>query len=350
MNTSFVSLTTALPPVICGVGDYSLILAKGLRDRGLGGRFVVGGLRTEGIPERVEGFAVEVLRERTAESLLRALEQGGERTVLLQFSGYGYADRGLCFWLLEGLRRWKARDQRRRLVTMFHELYAFGPPWRTSFWTSWPQRRIAEQLAGVSDQAVCGRDEARAQLSRWAKREVLSVPVFSNVGELPDPPSLENREPIAVVFGQLPLRIRCWATVARARHLIHDLNIKKILDIGPGETANCELLPFESRALGALETEDISTVLRQARLAIIAYDDRRLASSGTFAAYCAHGCLTVNTIGRDLKYDDLSYGRELVRSGDRIDDYQSIASSAWRWYRKHDRDAAARLFAEKLAE
>lgn len=27
---------------------------------------------------------------------------------------------------------------------MFHELYVLGPPWRASFWTSVPQRRIAE--------------------------------------------------------------------------------------------------------------------------------------------------------------------------------------------------------------
>ncbi len=51
-------------------------------------------------------------------------------SVVLHFSGYGYARRGLCGWLLEELNALRAQRQAAlHLVVVFHELFASGPPW-----------------------------------------------------------------------------------------------------------------------------------------------------------------------------------------------------------------------------
>src|SRR6202008_598407 len=83
---------------------------------------------------------------------LRALAGARPCVVVLQFSGYGFGRRGLCGWLLDELDQ--ARTAFRgtlRLVTVFHELFAVGPPWRSAFWLAGLQARIAARLARSSD-------------------------------------------------------------------------------------------------------------------------------------------------------------------------------------------------------
>ena len=70
-------------------------------------------------------------------------------SVVLQLSGYGFDKRGAPLWLLKEI------EGRRRHIksfgVFFHELYAFGPPWSSSFWLSPVQRHIACRLAVLSD-------------------------------------------------------------------------------------------------------------------------------------------------------------------------------------------------------
>ena len=108
-------IVPGLPPAIDGVGDYAFLLARQLRKaHGINTRFVVcdpwwqsegGGQRTEVTNQGsvvgsqwsvVSGqFSVYQLRERSAEELLRVLNQPGiSHTVLLQYVGYGYEKRG----------------------------------------------------------------------------------------------------------------------------------------------------------------------------------------------------------------------------------------------------------------
>jgi hypothetical protein len=84
-------------------------------------------------PEAWNGEGATSLARAEATELTTALRDTDR--VLLHFSGYGYARRGLCRWLVDGLTRWKAAGAQRRVVTMFHEVYASGPIWRSSFWT-----------------------------------------------------------------------------------------------------------------------------------------------------------------------------------------------------------------------
>lgn len=290
-------VTTALPPVICGVGDYSLILAEGLREYGICGSFIVGRYPGLELPAQVDSFDVKTMRKHTSDEFLDSLERAGSDTVLLHFSGYGYARRGLCFWLPQGLGAWKRAKGGRRVLTIFHELYAVGPPWRSSFWTSAPQRWIARELATVSDEAFCSREDGRCILARWLQRPVHKITIFSNVGEVERPLRLSERPPLGVVFGQEPLRRKSWEMIERGYPWLKRLGIKTIIDIGPGTCNWKRLAGISVEVLGALTPEKISEVLSEARLGIVAYDEKRIASSGTIAAYIAHGCAVLNLKG-----------------------------------------------------
>src|SRR2546429_764945 len=159
-----IQIVPYLPPTLSGVGDYAFLLAQELRRaHGIVTRFIVAEPDRENgiekaesgkrkVESEVDGFPVHRLIQRSADELLRVLSADGMTpTVLLHYVGYGYEKRGCPFWLVNGLEQWRKGESDRRLVTMFHELFASGPPWRSSFWTSPLQSRLAARPSMVSD-------------------------------------------------------------------------------------------------------------------------------------------------------------------------------------------------------
>ena len=136
MSRTVVHVVPQLPPPQEGVGSFAMSLAAALLERyGTESRFVVGspswtpnpeggGISALGIPQREPGSLYDTLD--TASGAAAA-------AILLHYANYGYEPRGCPAWLIGGLAAWKARA-RCRLVTVFHEVHATGPPWRSSFW------------------------------------------------------------------------------------------------------------------------------------------------------------------------------------------------------------------------
>jgi hypothetical protein len=336
-------ITTGLPPQIDGVGDYALHLARALRERGVDGGFV---LAPTQLAPADAGFAVRGLAQRDAAQLADALEAGPSETVLLHFSGYGYADSGLCRWLVEGLRRWKAGGCARRLVTVFHELYATGLPWQKSFWTALPQRRIARGLAAISDAALTTSPIYAQELARWRPGlRVIVSPVFSNVGECPAAPPLGNRGPFAAIFGKEGSRRRLYAALGRAGPSagegLRRLGVECLWDIGPPIPAPAVAAGLPVERLGALDAALVSARLVEARVGLADYPFHVLTKSGIMAAYFAHGLLAVNTSTVGRLPDGLAEGRQFVhpsRLTDPAFDAQAVADAGLNWYRPHALD------------
>jgi hypothetical protein len=343
-----------LPPLVNGLGDYAAILAQELAKLGVHSRFVVAGMPpASGVSFEVGECQVQVVREQQAETLTAALEAAEADTVLLHFVGYGYAHWGLCFWLVEGIQKWKSRSPGRRLVTMFHELYAFGPPWRSSFWTSLPQRRIARALTLVSDAIVCGYALIEARLRAWRPTaEVRRISVFSNVGELTDPAPLSKREPIAVAFGGAGRRRRLYERLQQEGELLKQLAVEEVVDIGPPTAVPPAIGSIPIRSLGILASSEVSAIMAKARAGLGEYPFHVVAKSGILAAYHAHGLLCVNVSRNGRLVDDIAEGRHFVGVAtleNGCSDAEAIAARGHEWYRGHDRARTAKLFADMTA-
>ena len=339
-------IATGLPPQIDGVGDYALALGRALREREVESRFV---LPPAPIAPATVGFPAERLAHRGAAELVEALEAGASRTALLHFVGYGYAPSGLCWWLPEGLRRWKGAGDGRHLVTVFHELYATGLPWQRSFWVSPQQRRIARELAALSDAALTTSPRNAGTLARW--RPDLSVivsPVFSNVGECAAPPPLRSRRPFAVVFGKEGSRRRLYAALSGAGPAVgkglRRLGVERLWDIGPPIATPAAVAGLPVEPLGALEPASVSAHLAQARAGLADYPLHVLTKSGIMAAYLAHGLLAVNTSTTGNLPDGIAEGHQFVhpaRLSDPALDAQAVADEGHHWYCGHGREATA---------
>ena len=132
---------------------------------------------------------------------------GSAEHLLLHFSGCGYGPRDVCQLLVNVLRSWKQSHHERRLITLFHEVFATGPIWRSSFGSTRRQQRITQQLVELSDftfvTSHCGYRQLKSICSNISAEILL---IFSTIGGLRDVFPLSQKSPFAFVFGSAARR------------------------------------------------------------------------------------------------------------------------------------------------
>lgn len=332
-----------------GVRDHALTLSRAVAARyGFDTITVVGTPTDSAGREGGRAQSARVLGVRSAGHLDEALEGVGELNadgavwVTVHYVNYGYAKRGCPFWLIEGVRRWKQGDRRRHLLTVFHELYALGPPWKSSFWLSPMQRWLARRLAGLSDAAITSLPTYRERLVGWGMdpRRVGLYAVFSTVGELKHPNPLTERKRQLAVFGSAGLRRRLYTEGAGSlRTWLKRLGLIEIVDIGPPTGLEIErLMGVPARETGPADAAIISGTLAESHAGAVAYPPGFLGKSTVFAAYCAHGVLPLVYSGGRTGVEEVEAGREYVLMDSAsvdCDNLQKVADEAHAWYQTH---------------
>jgi hypothetical protein len=372
-----IQIVPNIPPAISGVGDYAFLLAKELRRaHGVDTRFVVAvprwengeigdlkaGGQAQGVGNRksemeLDGFPVSHLRERSAVELLRVLnEPGMPQTVLLQYVGYGYEKRGCPVWLVRALRAWGQQrakvssnwsrtsiPEESRLVTMFHELYAFGPPWRSSFWTSLVQRWVAQSLARSSEHCFTNLRRnvpVLRQMNCRPEENSTVMPVFSNVGEPDELPDWNGRLSRMVVFGSAGKRQEIYSEHhADLESACQTLGLNEIVDIGEKVDIPTLAVPVSQR--GTLSPTQVSCEMLAARAGFFAYPTPYLGKSGVFAAYAAHGLVPIT-----FAANTTAHNKDGLRAGEHFisetglptitdDQLELVSGNVRMWYARH---------------
>jgi hypothetical protein len=280
-----------------------------------------------------------------AEQLTGMCSQTQANGVVLHISVYGYQRRGVPLWLLEGVQIWRQAQPHVPLIGIFHELFATGHPWNSSFWLSSVQRYITRELWRLCDSGITNHYQYFDQLAVWrpkaktdSKLKLMSV--FSNIGE-PDiiNPSIQRPNHM-VVFGGPGLEKRVYgsalsdffAGAAKA------LNIERIVDIGaryavpPTKMGRATVIP-----LGRLSCDLVSQHLLNCRFGLIDYDVGRLGKSGVFAAYAVHGVIPVCIGSQAQATDALEEGQHFLRWPFQREcpDLLKIQINLREWYTEH---------------
>lgn len=177
------------------------------------------------------------------------------------------------------------------MVVLFHEVYAFGPPWRSSFWLSPIQRLLARRLARASGACVTSNQPFAEMLCQWVSRECVHVlPVFSTIGEPEELTPWEERAPRMVVFGSPGVRERALhRTLEQLSRVVQALAVEEVLDIGAPAAVPDEVAGVPVRSLGQLPPAEVRRLLASSRFGFVAYPPHLLGKSSVFAAYEAHG-------------------------------------------------------------
>ena len=152
------------PPNIGGVGNYAKILSDHLKKKKIKSKILISDhLDNKNNKKNLFG--------KKNKNLLLLLENNISQNVILHFSGYGYASRGLCFNLIKSLEIWKLNKRNRKLITIFHEIYATGPFYRMSFWTSFLQKYLAKKLFKLTDICLATSKQNQFILSSFGQKK-----------------------------------------------------------------------------------------------------------------------------------------------------------------------------------
>jgi hypothetical protein len=283
-----------------GVGDYALKLAERLHsDHELKTVFAAA---APSFSSRVGNFAVV--------APLVALTQSACANchgIILHYVNYGYHARGVPLRLPLFLRHLKQTGGG-RLLTIFHELYASAPPWRSAFWLQPWQKAIAREIAHISDACIVSSEIMRDMLLRLEPAASVSVhPVISTIGE-PTVSSAQfvRRDPHRwVVFGGTHLVERSLKSFFRRFVAIPEsFSPREMFVLGGNENKAVRdtltnMPSIKSHYHPAIDAGAASEILSSSSFSWIDYFHHPkvpaavILKSGSFASYCAHGVIPV---------------------------------------------------------
>jgi hypothetical protein len=262
-------------------------------------------------------------------------------------SSYGYADKGIPTWLVDGLAAWKNTSSA-PLVTVFHELWQKPVLWRKTLVRFAFQRRQLRRLFDLSDAYVTTTEPFGRSLRRWDRRKLNAVmPVFSNI-DVWDAP-VHDDSALAVVFGLRLGRDRTYQRLAHSLQRAAELGIKRVVDIGEGPIVVPEALRNLVERAGQLDAQEVSRLMGRARYGLLCYDANLLGKSGVFNAYAAHGICVVNLGRRGGSVDGLVEGRHYMSlNGGHIEPDQAahVGRTAHDWYQSHSLEVTAKTIAD----
>jgi len=296
--STLLQIVPRVPGGIDGVGDYALTISRKLRDD-FGCQTLFAAFN-KGSVQSIAGFEVVQL-EHLAETGRAKFDK-----VLLHYVNYGFQKRGVPFRLLSILRA--LRKQRRdRLVTIFHELYASGPPWSSAFWLQPLQIHLAKVVGHLSDVCIVSSENFLRELKRLVPNTNIELhPVPSTFGE----PSLSvdqiaKRDPHqwAVVGGNALLE-RSLRSLRGLQPRIPDaIAPRRLFVIGGHESATVRSLMtglgIESTYRPNVPADEASEILRSCSYGWFNYFHRPdvetsvVLKSSAFASACAHAVIPV---------------------------------------------------------
>lgn len=351
-----IQIICQMPQTGCGVGDYAFNLGKQLFDDfGVESQFIVCNLEFNQTNISNE-FLFTNLVEKSAKELsaVLAVQMQEGAVVLLHYVGYGYAKRGCPVWLVKGMQCWRRKFPNIRLGIVFHEIYAKGYFWRSSFWLSPLAKQIAAQLFTMSDFCFTSTQvyaDILRKLNSRKQNNICVLPVFSNVGESISSSLLSDRKSHLIVFGKSSSRALIYNRYLDVLKVsCRQLKIEEIHDIGePIKNSLSKIDRIKVIKHGLLMPKDVGELLSEALAGVIFLPSRFiLDKSGVFASYCAHRMLPVAlTFDKSSKnkfvYDKYCWvpeknGLFLLKDG------QLLADGAYSWYQKHSLAEQAKIF------
>ncbi|PQJ35067.1 hypothetical protein BSZ35_11095 [Salinibacter sp. 10B] len=343
-----IHIAPELPPTVGGVADYTTILSRRLVEVSAGAVKPVLVHANKESTEDIEGdFPVfdlsgQCSATELAETVQRlADEVKGRAVVLLEYSGYGYAKRGAPLWLVRGLRR-ACGDDGMPLVTVFHEISASGPIWRSSFWLTPVHRWVAKQLVQLSERVFVNRPSGVKQLQQWTPRPstVVFQPVFSNVGEPDTRTPLDHRDRYAVVFCGKQEKDMLYSRSESLSRVLDAGQVDRLVDIGP-RPEHIPDLTIRHKIKGIQSAKQVSRWLAGARLGFAHRRLDLLTKSGVVAAYLAHGVPPVVLPNGSAEHTPvLSRGTHyttLEQAGTKSIDWENLSRQGYTWYREQAR-------------
>jgi hypothetical protein len=361
---TLLQIVPQVPGSFDGVGDYALGLAKALSAH-YGWQTIFAVAKPTDITAK-EQFPIVA-------GLNSALECGASyQHVILHYANYGYQSRGVPFHL-QNFARQLRQKMRGRWITTFHELYAFGPPWKSAFWLYPLQARMARNMIAISDACFVSSDIIAKEIQACdVRKPVRLLPVMSNFGEPAFVDSNAKSLRRWVICGGTPLIVRSLRSFLAAPQMIPKTYFPEQIEIVGGRESDAvrdlvrkleQTRPAVScRYYPEVTATTASDILRTCSFAWIDYFGGgkvwpgMIFKSSSFAACCAHGVVPIVSHEETppaLAGDSFPAWYFITQRSARFPEPEqlgAISEKIHAWYHRHaSAECAARTYAEALA-
>ena len=342
-----------------GVTDYAVNLAKALLTN-FHLRTVFATAESSQASQK-DGFEIAALSDALA---LPA------RALILHYVNYGYQKRGLPFSLLSRLRQLR-ENSRGRLLVIFHELFASGPPWKSEFWLEPLQKKIARDVAQLANGRLVSSESMREMFNSIAPGlDAVVHPIPSAFGErIIDLDQLRERDDHRwLICGGTQVIERSLRSFLRIINAIPSaLAPKELVVVGGTENPNVrqmlntlpDVRPEYSPSVSA---EKASQIFSTCAFGWLDYFTNRkakadlLLKSSSFANMCANAvvCVMPQASGPISLAGDALPGPFTIAHDElklpSASDRPAVGYAIYEWYHRHASIVSlARVVAEKLA-
>jgi hypothetical protein len=220
------------------------------------------------------------------------------------------------------------------------------------------QKSLAARLARLSDQCITSLNlyaDLLADLTGKQAR-VVSLPVFSSIGEREFTLPLSERARRLAVFGTRGRREQVYKrSAAQLNRICSRLGIQEIVDIGqPLEFDLAQSFDVKVEVCGEMAGREVSDTLSDAVAGVIDYPAAMLGKSTIFAAYSAHRLIPIVADYGSIKSDDgLKPSIHYWPVNDdaeslNLSEGQVIADNAYVWYQTHSLSDHGKMLTESL--
>lgn len=337
-----------LPPITCGVGDYTFNLTSAWSNTSEFHYLVAHGAAQS--KAQYPNFSINAF-DCNKESFLTKLAELSPSHLLIQYSGYGFHPLGCPVWLADALTNWR-RQKNGKLVIMFHELWSLSPWWSKHFIIKQVHRLSIRRLVSLADHIFTSTQDYVECLQHFSPQAPVSLlPVGSNILPLSTGRSCPQQPGTFVLFGMQGTRVRALRELKEDLTKLHCSKLlEKLTLVGGGSNDKSVIeekkllestLPHTAYShIGVVSSQEVSNILWQAEFGISCQSWRSFTKSGSFMAYAAHG---LNILSPHATRQEshkpfcwLTHPRELATQSDILNTTLLERSRQLQsWYRQH---------------
>jgi glycosyltransferase involved in cell wall biosynthesis len=302
-------------PQFDGLGDYARLLGDCLLAKhDIKSRYIVGDPAWPGNGSPIlTQHEVCAVPAQAATDLLRVLRDS--EIIVLHYVGYGYHARGVPFWINLAMRQWRESDSGRRLVVVFHELWASGPPWKSECYLGLLQRKLVSELHRMADLSITSGQLGMQRLNAIQRRRTLLHPVPSgiSIAAAADRTWAKAGAPVTLALFGMPVQREL--SLRKHLRLVNALErnglLARVNVIGKGAKSGYtpsdevrllrKMIPWRKiHVVPDASPEEVGRVLSESDLMLSFYPSRWIAKSGSVMAALANGAVPVLREGKDL--------------------------------------------------